>query len=196
MFTLDAKQGCAWHLTIRRTDGHLFENGTFQLHFSARDLAEGVRKATGETWRGTFLRRTTLSVAVEPATTPEARAAEHRLAARAALDEGNTAEAIRRYELAVAAAPNDLDRHADLGFAYLQGRRFREAVNAYRVALPLAQRERSMIPEMLALAYLGLGDEPSAAAVLSSTGTPSQQVTEKLRQLRLALPRLGRAAIK
>ncbi len=187
---LNAQAWFKWSVRIRRADAGTFEDGSYKIQVSLGDVGQALQLEAGSPRRVTD-RRSELSLIVRSASTPAERAAENVIAGHRAQAAGNLDEAIRSFKAAAEADPADLENYNYLGMAYLQARRFREAVDSLGLALPLARGARSALPEHLALAYVGLGDDRSAAAVLRQAGRPEPTMDAALSELRTALTRLG-----
>jgi tetratricopeptide (TPR) repeat protein len=168
--------GAVWILRLRRTNGEPFASGDYWLSIATRP--EGAfRTPDGRLVRVTAPLATDLTVRLQQAATPAELALMYRTGAMAALRAGDQVAAQTGFEQALAVDQNDdLSRQSMAGIYMGQGR-YKEASELLEVVLQRASPgDRNLLLQPLALAYVGMGDEQRASAVLKSAGFSEPRV--------------------
>lgn len=104
-------------------------------------------------------------------------------AANEAMARRDYQRALTEYQKLLAADPTDLEAAAGVGSALLRLGRYKEAAQTFERALP-PTRSDSLVPQELALAYLALGEEAQAEAILRRYYLPNvvPEIVAGLRQ--------------
>ena len=161
--------------SLHRTDARDFEEGLYRFVVST-SWPNPVTFAT-RTWRVEF----------KTPQTPEEVAQYHILAGSRAMRPGrpDLALAIRHFEAAASATPDDWQPLISLAPAYEMAGRHHEAITAWEGALQkpggLAALQGSGVPELLARAHLRNGDPASARRVLRLVGRPEARIEAFIR---------------
>ena len=161
-----------------------FIPGNYIAHVSLIQALEKVRIRDGKPWnvRGVSNGDITLRVIV-PATAQQ-RAKAHVQDGDAASLAGDHIAAIKEFEAALRETPTDISLHGELGVAYLDAGRFREAAEHLELAIPALNGEtRAPLFADLAYAYFRLGDLARARATLSKVMS-SQEVAAQVERMR------------
>ena len=117
-------------------------------------------------WRGQFATRGSVPVVVREVRTSVDRLKAYSIEAGNAMLLHDYVGALRQFQLMAAIAPDDPRAHAGIGMALLQLGRFADAALELERALPKSEKENSTVPQELAVAYLAMGQEVRAVAVL------------------------------
>ena len=181
---LESGRGFEWRVILRSESGESFPAGDYELAIDLSRALTSVTTADGTKWAGQFVPRNTYHVSLAPASTPAEQAAMYRGMAEQALAEQRPEQAVGLFNRALQATPTDPDSLAGLGNAYLRLGRYRDAVSAFTQALPLLGNVRSGVPTLLALAYVGIGDEASATAILRRAGKSAADVNRDILNFR------------
>jgi tetratricopeptide (TPR) repeat protein len=185
---MDPGMGVEWRIDLQPENGSRFPAGRYAIEIALGDPRDHISTAAGQSWGGTALRRTSVSVIVAPAATARERAAAFRGAGTIAIRENRQTEAVQMFQRARAADPSDHMSMIHLGDAYLRVKRYAEAVVEFENALRVMPRwGRSPVPMQLALAYVGLGDELNAARVLREQGMSEPMISSELNQYRATI---------
>lgn len=124
------------------------------------------------------------TLVISAARTARERAAAIRHAGRIAADAGRLGEAVTQFRAAVDADTNDKGARNLLGMMYLRLGRYRDAADTLQVLMRDRVVEQSTVPQNLAEAYIGLGDDAKAATVLSVLGWSDTATAKELARLR------------
>ena len=187
--TIDPSKGAEFRVTLRRADREPFSQGRHVIRISIPGGLRSARTAEGNLWTGRLTALDgTVSVVLGGPTNPRERGASYEQVGKRAAAQGRANDAIVAFQAAVAADPVNPIALISLGEAYLGLARFREATGPLEQALRLIP-ERSSVPAMLALAYVGLGDEPQAIAVLRRAGVAADKIPAEIQRLRTRVRR-------
>jgi tetratricopeptide (TPR) repeat protein len=181
---LEAGAGFAWAFTVRQTSGEVFSLQDYEIDIVLADAVSSLRDEDRNPYSGRILPSTQLHLSVALPETVADFARMHRLRARLAAEAGQGTQAIESYRRALAFLPDDFELNASLGHTYLGLNRYPEAAAVYERVLPAVAGRESIIPLMLALAYVGAGEEAKAAQLLESNGLPAARTPEAIRELR------------
>ena len=113
----------------------------------------------------------------------------HRVAASEATQQGAFGAALAAYQRALEADPTDVEAKAGLATTHIQLDQYKQAIVLYEQVPPQISTAHSGIPRLLALAYVGVGDETNAARVLQNAGTPQQRIAAEITALRAEIQR-------
>jgi Flp pilus assembly protein TadD len=148
-------------------------------------LQTAFLKPNGERWIGRARHRTELTLHVRNPTTANNASQSEQARGRLALKERRYGDALAAFLRAAAAGPPDVGLSAELGSAYLGIRAFPDAVTWLERAISLSSPAyKSALPEMLALAYVGNGDDVNAARILRSRGKSAEETAREVIRLR------------
>jgi hypothetical protein len=176
-----------WTITLTRKDGQPFAVGRYKINVSVAAAYEVMRAPDGKRLRGVEHQSVDAFVVIQPPANAQERAAAYRLLGKRKLVE-DPAEGLRLFVLATEADPTDRGAMLDLGRAYVQTRRCRDAIPVFERALrPL--HAHSVIPDALAHAYVCVGDEKRAAQVLREIGRSEEHITDTIERYRKTVPR-------
>ena len=175
-----------WNLRVSRTDGLAFGPGQYGFAFGMQNLERAVQRSDGGVWTGRIPGKGGAIGMV--LTAPVQRSdvvAMHTAVANDAMRYGAYEDALSAFERAVAADPTATT--ARTGVAAMN-----VALNRYSVAVSVLERllaekpagDTRPISEMLASAYVGVGDEQAATRILRNLGWPEERVSLKLEQIR------------
>jgi tetratricopeptide (TPR) repeat protein len=128
-----------------------------------------VRDGTGARWTGHYPDDGSIAVRVIEPRTPDEHRRSNLAAANAALLRDDAAAALTPLIEMLRADPNDLDALSGSALAFLDLRRYREAAAAFERLLPrVPVGERTTVFEDAAFAYVALGLEARAEAILTT----------------------------
>lgn len=172
----------------KRGDDSAFGLGEHRLSLNLERAVRSLQSAAGTPWVGRYVESGDITVRmVEVRTATDARRKGLADASKAmARDDPNAA--LRDYLQLIKQNPSDIAAHAGAGQAYMELRRFREAIAEFELVLPNYVGERSLIPGWLAYSYLSVGQEQKAEALLVSTYGP-EAGRRQLQQFRAAASR-------
>jgi tetratricopeptide (TPR) repeat protein len=130
---------------------------------------------------------------IEPVTDAD-RASASRQMGHAAQKRGQLEEAERHFRAAAdlqAGATGGIGGMYDLGVIYVQRKKYREAIRCFERLETLKRSHGgiSLVPEFLAQAYIGVGDDASATRALERAGIPDALLAPTLDRLRQAVSR-------
>ena len=97
---------------------------------------------------------------------------------------GQLQEAEEHFRHAADAQAGESGGLYDLGNIYLRRSKYREAIDCFERLMPNASRGTSFVPQLLAEAYVGAGDEARAVHVLDRLGMSAQQIATEVEQYR------------
>lgn len=167
--------------------GDRFAPGTYTVRAILNDASTVASSTARLPLKMPAASAVTLTV-VEPQT-PAERASAHRQLGRAALRRSQLDDAEREFQLA-AQVGGGKSGLGDLGYIYIQRRKYREAVDCFERLLPDLSRGNSLVPQLLAEAYIGVGDESNAVRVLiDKLGMSDQTLAMELERLRQSVNR-------
>jgi len=182
---LAPNQGAGWNIRIERADGQPFGDGDYEIDFELTPAVSALMTPAGERWPGRFVSANTFKLTIaEPRNRVDQVDRWAQLALSALLDK-RPAEASGLYLKALALAPDDARLLVGLAETYVDQHRFREAIPILERFLP-AIGERSSVPLLLTLAYVGVGDEANAARILRRGGrseTDTQREIVRFREV-------------
>jgi tetratricopeptide (TPR) repeat protein len=177
-------RGIEWELRLHRADGQRFATGRHTIDLSLAGPFAAMRLADGSTPRIRYSSEAVLTIRLGPPTTARERSRMHELAAQEAMQERRYADAAAAAERARDADPSGFGAYAVLGGVYLQLDRCPEAVAALEKVVEIARTGRTAIPEMLAQAYVCVGDVPNAIRVLGLRDIPKAQLDAEIARRR------------
>jgi hypothetical protein len=167
-FTVVPQGVARFHGVLTAAASPAFGAGDYAMLLDLRRSVAGVRDGTGHPWRGYFGEEGSIAIRVTEPRTPAEQRRANLAAATAAMLKGDAALALRHFSEMLRADPNDIDAQCGSGQAYLDLRRFREAAVAFERVIPrLPRGERSTIYDDAAFAYLALGEDGRAEAILA-----------------------------
>jgi tetratricopeptide (TPR) repeat protein len=109
------------------------------------------------------------------------------VAADAAMSKGDAALAVRHYAELLRMNSDNIVAQSGIGLAYLELHRYREAVDAFERAIARVPRgERSGLYNSAAYAYVALGDDVRAEAILAKAYGP-ESAKRQLAEIREAV---------
>jgi len=182
-----------WNIQLRPSNGSL-SIGQYTVTIDmTRALQTALRRANGDQWLGRASQRTELTVYVRGNSAPADLVRAEHARGRLALAERRYSDALTAFLRAAAVSPPDAELSSNLGLAYL-------GTNAYPAAIKWLERAASMtppdahtaLPELLALAYVGNGDEAAADKVLRSRGRSNSEVALEIQRLRGVVAQRGK----
>jgi hypothetical protein len=77
----------------------------------------------------------------------------------------------------------------DLGNIYLKRQKYREAIECFEPLISESSRGLSFVPQLLAEAHIGVGDEAKALGVLNRLGMSPERITAEMDHLRANVSR-------
>jgi hypothetical protein len=175
----------SWISELRRADGQRFEDGAYTVEVLFPRLSSLEDPTTGEQWKGRHpitSNRIHVIVGV-PVSTAERTAAAQRVAKRAESD-GRPDDAIDALQDALRDVPDDAGLLIELASVYLRLGRYGDAIVPLQRVYPLSFGKRTAVPNLLALAYVGIKDERSATAVLRASGFADGESAELILRFR------------
>jgi hypothetical protein len=172
-FYLAAQAVARFRGVVRPTASTVFSPGDYTVRLDLRRSVGGVRDGANKPWNGYYGREPSVYVRVtEPRTSEELRRS-NLATANAAMFKGDAALSIKYYTEMLRVSPDDMDALSGLGQAYLELRRYKEAAAAFESAIArLARGERSGLYASAAYAYVALGDDVRAEAILAKAYDP------------------------
>lgn len=182
---LEPDSAIRWTVRLQPGDGAL-RDGQYTVAIDLRKaLQTAFLKPNGGRWIGRAPQRTELTVHVRTPTTANDANRSEQARGRLALKERRYGDALAAFLRAAAAGPPDVGLSADLGFAYLGISAFPDAITWLERALSLSSPAyKSALPGMLALAYVGNGDDVNAARILRSRGKSTEETAREIIRLR------------
>jgi hypothetical protein len=159
-------------VTIRSNAPMRFTPGEYRIGLDLRDARAFLLHGDETRWSGRMLNTGSIPVTIRPIDTDTDRRLFQRNEAHHAMTQRQYRTALATYEQLLASNPNDLEATAGVGMALLLSGRYAESVKFLeRVLPPLGQD--STVPRDLALAYVAVGDEAKAEALLRRYYTPN-----------------------
>lgn len=157
-------------------------SGRYTVVVRTADAASFVRTSANEPWSGAFASDGTITIDIRPPQSPAEQIAWLVAQGNAALNRGTAAQALQQFNRAIALSPSNAEARMGRAATYLELRRYREALDDLGPFEATVQRERSILPTMLAKAYLGLGDRARAKNALraSMSDRDADETLEKL----------------
>jgi predicted Zn-dependent protease len=147
--------------------------GEYRISVDFSGARERMRQADLAPWSGTFANSSSLSLIVQEARSEGERWIAFQLTSRQALGHSDWTGALAQFQQMVAIDPTSQEAHAGMGSALLQLGRFAEAAMELEQALP-EDREESVVPQDLALAYVAMGFRDRADTLLRRYYQPSR----------------------
>ena len=183
--------GAYWTVTVR-SDGLSFGPGRYRLTWSSADLAAAIHGADGGRWNGRAPDKTSsVGLLIQP---PQSVLEAGRMStteADAAVLRGDHQQALAAYQRALSADPSDSRTKTMMAFMYLRLNRYQEAIRPLEDVLAGAVGEKNL-SFVLALAYVGAGDEGNAVRVLRWTaGLPEDRLRTEVETLGREVRRRG-----
>jgi hypothetical protein len=153
----------------RGDDDSSFGFGEQRLTINLERAVRSLQTPLGTPWVGRYVESGDVTLRViEVRTAIDAR--RKRLAdASKAMARDDAKAALQDYLQLIQQNPSDIAAHTGAGQAYMELRRFREAIAEFELVLPNYVGERSMLPDWLAYSYLSVGEDQKAEALLVST---------------------------
>jgi tetratricopeptide (TPR) repeat protein len=179
---VEPSAGLQWKLVVRPlSDG--FKRGKYRLDISMANAFASISGPESAPWKGHILPNFRLHLDIGSPSTAAETATMYNARGKAALQGNQVDEAIDWFTRATKASPADVESWAGLGHAYLAKNRYREAISAYESVIGIPGN-RAQIHQLLALAYVGAGDEGNAVRVLRVTGKPETSIAPEIERLR------------
>ena len=165
-----ASEGVArFHGVLAATSTGTFTPGDYSVLLDLRRSVAGVRDGAGKPWTGHYGEEASIAIRVTEPQTPADQRRASLAAANAAMLKGDAPLALRQFTDMLRADPNDIEAQYGTGQAYLDLRRYREAAAAFEgVISRLPKGERSAVYENAVFAYLALGEDSRAEAILTN----------------------------
>jgi len=183
-------RGVVWNIHVTRVDGAVFEAGEYAIDVELGGAVTALNTSTGEPFRGYVIPRNTVTLTMAESVDDAERVQRfQQLGFRALLDK-RSAEAEGLALKGLAIKPDHTGLLGLLADAYVQQNRYREAIPLYERVLP-SLRDRSSVPMMLALAYVGIGDDTNAIRALKLEGRSDAGAASELVRLREVVKRRG-----
>jgi hypothetical protein len=159
-----------YRCSVVRSDGLSFSAGVYRVEAST-------------TWPTKTPRGRTLKLEIGPPRTAHELMSYHLFQGNLAEEEGLSNDlnlAVRHYEAAVAAAPDNYHPYLSLAYVHDRAGRVTDAIRAYEAALSrpgaLAALKDSRVPEFLARDYVRTGNHADAIRVLRLVGRPEARI--------------------
>jgi tetratricopeptide (TPR) repeat protein len=161
--------------------------GTYKLRVVVDGLTPVAWSDTGQPLK--LPPATVVSVTIGDPQTPAERTAGYRQLGHAAKRRGQLDDAEVNFRRAADAGGDGSTGLYDLGNIYLERKKYREAIDCFERLLPGASHGISFVPQMLAEAYVGVGDGGNAVRVLNGLGMPPERIAAEMDQLRQSVSR-------
>ena len=174
-----------WRLSLGRKDGAAWALGRYEYAIDMTRAFAALRK-DDLPWAVRGSREGRITVTIDDGTSKEARRFGHQWRASEALANGRPLDAVEEYRQMIAEDPADEGGYAGLGVALVRARRFKDAIEPLERALPFALKQDSTLPDILAYAYLGIGDELNALRVLR-LALPESLIPARLEKFKASL---------
>jgi tetratricopeptide (TPR) repeat protein len=113
----------------------------------------------------------------------------YRWAGRVALEHHRLGDAERLSKLAVESDPARLAGLYELGHVHLERKEYQEAAKCFERLLAVPRKELGYVPQLLAEAYVGLGDDAAATRALERLGFRKERIASELARLRQIVSR-------
>ena len=177
---------------MRRSDSLSFGSGRYRLTWSSADLATAIHGADGGRWNGRAPDKTSsVGLLIQPPQSVLEAARMSTTEADDAVLRGDHQQALAAYQRALSADPSDSRTKTMMAFMYLRLNRYQEAIRPLEDVLAGAVGEKNL-SFVLALAYVGAGDEGNAVRVLRWTaGLPEDRVRTEVETLGREVRRRG-----
>jgi hypothetical protein len=156
----------------RGDDDSAFGLGEHRLTINLERAVRSLQSPAGTPWVGRYVESGDITVRVIEARTATDVRRKRLFDASKAMARDDANGALREYLQLIKQNPSDIAAHAGAGQAYMELRRFREAIAEFELVLPNYASERSLIPGWLAYSYLSVGEDQKAEALLVSTYGP------------------------
>jgi hypothetical protein len=189
--TLPMGRGIGLPVVITLLQGR-FSAGTYRLKLSLGDIWRIASGMSSDVLPLPVAGAVAVTL-VEPVTGAD-RASASRQMGHAAQKRGQLEEAEQHFRAAAdlqAEATAGIGGMYDLGVIYLQRKKYREAISCFErlVTSKSSHGEMSLVPELLAQGYIGIGDDVGATRVLERAGVPDTLLATTLDRLRQAVSR-------
>jgi hypothetical protein len=161
---LDGLESVMGNATLR-AQGAVFPPGEYRIGIDTRGAKALIRQADTSVWSGTMIDTGSIPLTILPVRDERDRRTLRHSEANHASARREFNAAAQQFRQLLADDPDDLEAVAGLGLALVRMGRFADAVPLLERALPTFG-SHSRIPGELALAYIALGDEPKADALL------------------------------
>jgi hypothetical protein len=175
-------RGTALRAAITPRAGGRFLPGSYTVRVELEDIASVASSAAAQPVPRPRPHITPLTI-VE-ARTAEDRAKASRQLGRAAMKKGQLEQAETYFLRAADEQGGGLAGLTDLGEIYLRRGKYRQAIECFERLMPTVLSGSSAVPQMLAEAYVGVGDEPRALQVLERLGMPTEFVATEMERYR------------
>lgn len=158
---------------LQPTTNTTFEPGDYAVILNVRQSIANVRDGAGKSWLGHFGEELRIPVRIiEPRTPNDVRRA-NLAAANAAFLKGDIALAVKHYAEMLRNNSEDFDAQSGIANAYFELDRFEEAAVAFeKVIARMPRGEHSPVYSQAAFAYVALGNESRAQAILTAAYGP------------------------
>ena len=179
-------EGRAFHGIVRSVNGSL-SPGRYKLRVSLAAAMSTIVSEAGER-----LAPHTDAIASLTMLGPEnalERTAAYRWAGRVAFEHHRLADAERLSKLAVESDPSGRAGLYELGLVYLERKEYHEAAQCFERLLAAPEKKLGYTPQLLAEAYVGLGDDAAATRALERLGFRNERLASELARLRQVVSR-------
>jgi hypothetical protein len=154
---------------LQPTINATFERGDYAVILNVRKSVATVRDGAGRPWLGHFGEELRMPVRIIEPKTPDEKRLASLAAANAAFLKGDVAVAVTHYAEMLRHNSEDSDAQNGIANAYFELDRFKEAASAFETVIARMPRgERSPVYSQAAFAYVALGNERRAEAILTA----------------------------
>jgi hypothetical protein len=182
---LEPDRWFTWIAALTPVDSRLrFDPGTYEIAVNLDRAVGGLKSSGGAPWTGRAERTGRWTVKVQPPTTTDEVARLHHIRASGLMLQQRHREALEEYRQALKAAPHSDSALAGMAVAHMALREYRLAVPLLEKVVPRFRGGTTTLPQMLARAYMKLGDEKSARRVLRDEGWPEPAIAAEIARQR------------
>ena len=190
-----------WTMALEHDDGMAFANGEYRIRVTIPRAESFVFKPRGGPWKGRSPQPSSgaweLRLSVRPPTSRADWISMYRWKARDGFSRYAWLEVLDTYSEWLKFDPTDSEAALGRAGILMMLRRFREAIPLYQKAIPVVESTMTSHRQMLARAYVGVGDEAGAVRVLRLGGVSEAKLAAALQDSRdFASRRNGWAARK
>jgi hypothetical protein len=175
-------------------DGEEFPNGDYRIALDFGGARKYLRDLANEEWRGNLPDRGSVPLVVKAAETPAERQEYYRIEGGVAQRRGDLGRALQLYQAWMTEFSDDPSGYAGVGTVMLELGRFDDAATTLQRALeilPPHLRRSAALPQRLATAFVGMGQEEKAAATLRQDhGGDSASVSRAMETARREVTRI------
>ena len=184
---LEPSSGSCWLLEFERLDNVPFERSEYDLEVRFAGLQSATRRIDDVPWRGSGPTLPfTLKVFLAAASTIRERARVHEIAAFDAMERHDFEAEVDGYAKALALEPGNTRTISFYANALLRAKRYSEAASWYE-RLELVPSRADILILGFARAYLGMGKDADARALLEKSGYTQIEIAEELTRMRRVL---------